>query len=168
MARHLDKRTANVGITAAMKEPLYTDKKFIIYEFPRIGYPGTVFMPTNVVPTIAPKGGHLLESSIICEYEIFRERERLFKTVELMKQDVDDLFPRWQEKAIWIKPYFHWEEPARNPGREGIFRPGPKAPRIKGLYFTGDSVNSRALSGMECAADSAMICVQAILGRIPG
>jgi len=167
MVRHLDKRTANVGITAALREPLYEDKKFIIHEFPRVGYPGTIFMPTNIVPTIAEHGGHLLESSIICEYDSFRDREKLFRTVELMKQDLDDLFPGWQEQVLWLKPYLHWEEPARTPGREGIFRPGPKAPGIEGLYFAGDSVNSRSLSGMECAADSAMICVEEILGRIP-
>ncbi len=167
MVKHLDKRTANVGITAALEAPIFPDKSLVIYEFPRIGYPGTIFMPTNIVPTIAPQGGHLLESSIICEYEVFKDRERLFHTVELMKQDIEDLFPGWQEKALWIKPYFHWEEPARTPGREGIFRPGPKAPGIEGLYFAGDTVSSRSLSGMECAADSAMICVKAILGELP-
>ncbi len=164
---HLDKRTANIGITAGMKEPLYEDKKFIINEFPRAGYPGTVFMPTNVVPTIAPEGAHLLDSSIICEYDVGRDREQLFKKLEAMKEDVEEMFPGWQKKCEWIKPYFHWEEPARNPGREGVFRPGPKAPGIEGLFFAGDTVSSRALPGMECACDSAMICVQEILGELP-
>jgi len=166
-ATHLDKRTANIGISAGMNEPLYEDRKFIIHEFPRAGYPGTVFMPTNIVPTIAPKGAHLLDSSIICEFDIGRDRDKLFRKIDAMKQDVEEMFPGWQKKCRWIQPYFHWEEPARNPGREGVFRPGPKAPGIEGLYLAGDTVSSRSLPGMECACDSAMICVREILGELP-
>jgi hypothetical protein len=38
------------------------------------------------------------------------------------------------------------------------------APGISGLYLAGDTVASRALPGLECAADSAMRCAAAIIG----
>ena len=36
---------------------------------------------------------------------------------------------------------------------------------IDGLYFAGDTVSSRSLAGLNCAADSAGICVDAIIER---
>ncbi len=66
-----------------------------------------------------------------------------------------------------VKPYFHWVDPARIGGIHGKHRIGPKAPSIEGLYFFGDSVNSRVAPGMECACDSAEICATEILGKPP-
>ena len=85
-------------------------------------------------------------------------------TTEALREDLDEIFPGWQEQLLWSKSYFHWEEPARNPGREGVFRPDVKAPGVEGLYFTGDTIASRSLPGLECAADSAMLCAEEILG----
>ncbi len=84
-----------------------------------------------------------------------------------MKKDLHLWFPGWDKDAIWISTYFHYEEPKRTPGRAGKHRLGIKAPNIGGLYFAGDCYASRALPGLECAADSAMLCVKEILGTIP-
>ena len=35
------------------------------------------------------------------------------------------------------------------------------------IYFTGDTVSSRAFPGLEIAADSAIICTREILGELP-
>ena len=95
------------------------------------------------------------------------DRDRLRKAVQAMKDDLEEMYPGWEKKAEWIRPYFHWEEPARTPGRDGIFKPGPKSTGIEGLYLAGDCVNSRETPGMECASDSAMICARTILGKLP-
>ena len=86
---------------------------------------------------------------------------------ENLYKDLEELYPNWQKHALWQYTYFHYEEPKRTAGRAGKHRPGSKNPDIEGLYHTGDSVASRALPGMECASDSAMLCAKSILGEIP-
>ena len=158
--------TAIFGIYAGCREAFFEGKWFILTDSHRTGYPFVAFMETNVAPPLAPKGEHLFCCCSQCEPELIKveDRERLHKIFDLVKQDLEEMFPGWEGKCIWIKPYFFdFEEPARTPGREGVFRPGPKSPAIEGLYFAGDTVTSRALSGLECAADSAVKCANAIL-----
>ncbi|MDD5222930.1 MAG: NAD(P)-binding protein [bacterium] len=166
-AKNLNKLTYNLGFAAGMTEPLYTENMFIMTQLPRTKYPGTIFMASNLAPTLAPPGQHLLECSAIVGAEVASNREKLLKSIQLLKDDLNEMYPGWEKKALWVRPYFHFEEPARAPKCDGIYKPGPKAPKIVGLYFTGDSVNSRTAPGMECASDSAMICAEAILGKLP-
>ncbi|MFX0134078.1 MAG: phytoene desaturase family protein [Candidatus Hodarchaeota archaeon] len=164
---HLNLRTANLGITALLPKPVYEGKKFFMVTFPSINLPGSIFQPTNVSPRLAPEGKHLFESSIICNYEeIAKDNQLRYQMLEGMKKDLKKWFPNWDEDAYWISTYFHYEEPKHTAGRSGKHRPGNKAPGIEGLYFAGDCYASRALPGLECAADSAMMCVKEILGDI--
>jgi phytoene dehydrogenase-like protein len=160
---HLEHRTAIFGITSAVREPVYEGKYFVLTDGPRAGYPISGFMASNIAPQLSPEGEHLFEVCCQCEFELGEDRDRLRTTIEHLKKDLDEIFPGWEEKAIWTKSYFHWEEPARNPGRAGVFRPESRAPGVAGLYFTGDTVASRSLPGLECAADSAMLCAAEIL-----
>ena len=167
---NLRRTTAFFGIYAGCKEPLYSKKWWILMDSLQTGYPFAAFMETNVCPQLAPQGEHLFNCCYLCEPELSEaeHRERLHKLFELARQDLEELFPGWEGKCIWVKPFFHkFEEPARTPGRAGIFRPGPKSPEIEGLYFAGDTVSSRALPGLECAADSAMKCADLILRTRP-
>ena len=163
MVENLEHKTAIFGITAAVREPVYEGKYFVLTDGPRAGYPISGFMASNVAPQLSPAGEHLFEVCCQCDFELGDDRDRLRATVEHLKQDLDEIFPGWQKRALWTKSYFHWEEPARNPGREGVFRPESRAPGVAGLYFTGDTVASRSLPGLECAADSAMLCAAEIL-----
>ncbi len=164
-ARGHDKKSANIGIVAGLKEPLYTDKYFYLSKLPRADMVSLTVMTSNAVPSMAPEGEHLLELVCITDYDICKNRELMHKTIEYMKEDLEEMLPGWEEKVIWLRPYFHWVDPARIVGIHGKNRIGPKAPGIEGLYFTGDSVNSRVAPGMECACDSAEICVKEILGE---
>jgi len=160
----VDRKTAIFGITAATSEPIYEGKYFVLTDGPRCEHPISGFMASNVAPSLSPEGEHLFEVCCQCDIELGDDRERLRRTTEALQEDLDEIFPGWQEQVLWSKSYFHWEEPARNPGRAGSFRPGVKAPGVEGLYFTGDTIASRSLPGLECAADSAMLCAEAILG----
>ena len=164
---HLNRTTAVFGITAALREPAYTEKYFLLTDARRAGYPLAGYMASNVAPSVSPAGEHLLELSCICDFGLGSDRERLREKVACMKEDEEEMYPGWESSAIWVKPYFHWVESARTPGREGVYRPGPAADFADGLYFTGDTVSSRALPGLETAADSAMICAREILGDLP-
>jgi phytoene dehydrogenase-like protein len=164
---HLARKTAIFGITAALHDPLYDEKFFVLTDGERCGYPISGFMASNVTPTLAPEGEHLFEVCCQCDFELGDDRSRLNETVERLEADLEEMFPGWRDGVIWQKSYFHWEEPARTAGRAGIYRPESRAPGVEGLYFTGDTVASRSLPGLECAADSAMICAREILGELP-
>ncbi len=161
--RHLGRKTALFGITASLREPLYPGKEFILTDAKRAEHPFAGFMASNVAPSLAPEGEHLFEACCQCDIELGGDRVELERRLDLLREDIDEMFPGWEGSANWIRTMFHWEEPARNPGREGVNRPGPVAPGASGLYFAGDTVSSRSLPGLECAADSAMICADRIL-----
>jgi phytoene dehydrogenase-like protein len=163
--RHVGRRTALFGLTASLREPLYSGKEFILTDAVRAEHPFAGFMASNVAPSLSPEGEHLFEACCQCDIELGDNPVELEKRLDLLRQDIDDMFPGWEDNANWITTSFRWEEPARNPGREGVNRPGAVAPGIAGLYFAGDTVSSRSLPGLECAADSAMICAEAVLTR---
>ncbi len=165
-AWNVEERTANLGLTALLSQPIDYKKALYMLDFPNVGYPGTIFMPSNVASNIAPKGQQLFEASIICDYSLKKDQQKIYHMREMLLKDLQILYPGWDKYAIWQNTYFHYEEPKRTAGRAGKNRPGSKAPNIEGLYFCGDSVASRALPGMECAADSAMLCATAILGDL--
>jgi phytoene dehydrogenase-like protein len=164
--KSLKATTAIAGMYAGFKEPIFEETWFILTYPPRSEYPFVAFMESNVEPSLAPAGEHLFLQISIVDRELGEpeNRERLHRFFELAKQDLEEWFPGWENKCLWVKPYwFDFEEPARTPGREGVFRLGPKAPGIDGLYFAGDTVSSRSLAGLNCAADSAGIRVDASL-----
>ena len=165
-ARHLRRRTAIFGITAAVREPLYDHRNFVLTDAPRAGHPMAAYMASNVAPAVSPPGEHLFEACCQCDYDAFKDRSLLAEHIELMKEDLSTMFPGWQDEVIWMNSYFHWVEPARTAGRIGVFRPDSAAPGIQGLWLAGDTNATRALPGLESAADSAITCSEQILAAI--
>jgi phytoene dehydrogenase-like protein len=165
-AWNVEERTANLGLTALLSQSIDDNKALYMLDFPNVGYFGTIFFPSNVASNIAPKGKQLFEASIITDYSLKKDQKKVYHMREMLYKDLQIIYPGWEKYVIWQNTYFHYEEPKRTAGRAGKHRPGSKAPNIEGLYFCGDSVASRALPGMECAADSAMLCAKAILGDI--
>lgn len=163
--RNLERKTAIFGITAAVREPLYSHKCFVLTDAPRAAHPLSAYMASNVTPSVSPEGEHLFEACCQCDFDMSKDKALLAKHIDLMKQDLDEILPGWQDEVIWINSYFHWVEPARTAGRTGTFRPDSKAPGVEGLWMVGDTNSSRVLPGLECAADSAMGCAEMILGR---
>lgn len=168
MCLHLDLQVCNIGFSMASKEPLIPEKKFIFADVPQkndVPLPLTILPTSVVVPPISLEGNHLTEFTCVCEPPFGTDPEKIKKTIGEIKEFVDKIFPGFEKKAIWTRPFFRWEEPSRSAGRMGKFRPGAKAPGIAGLFFAGDTANSRTVPGLEAAADSAMICAEAILGK---
>lgn len=162
-AWNVEMRTANLGLTAGLKKPVYDGKGLMMVDYPNVGYPGSIFMPTNICPNLAPAGNQLFEASIICDYDVRKDPQKLHHMMDMLYKDLQDWFPGWDSEALWIKNYFHYEEPKRTPGRAGRHRPGYTVDGIVGLYLCGDSIGSRALPGLECSADSGMACAGLIL-----
>lgn len=165
-AWNVSARTANLGLSAGLKKSVYQGRGLLMVDYPSIGYPGSIFMPTNVCPNLAPAGFQLFEASIICDYDIRKDPEQLHHMLAMLNKDLQTWFPGWDKEALWIKNYFHYEEPKRTPGRAGKHRPDYTAPGIYGLFLCGDSIGSRCLPGMECAADSAMNCAEIVLAKM--
>lgn len=165
-AWNVSARTANLGLSAGLKMSVYQGRGLLMVDYPSVGYPGSIFMPTNVCPNLAPPGCQLFEASIICDYDIRKDPEQRHHMLAMLQKDLQTWFPGWDKEALWIKNYFHYEEPKRTPGRAGKHRPGYIAPGIQGLFLCGDSIGSRCLPGMECAADSAMQCAEIVLARM--
>jgi len=165
-AWNVSARTANLGLTAGLKQSVYEGRGLLMVDYPSLGYPGSIFMPTNVCPNLAPAGCQLFEASIICDYDIRKDPEQLHHMMAMLNKDLQTWFPGWDKQALWIKNYFHYEEPKRTPGRAGRHRPDYTASGIQGLFLCGDSIGSRCLPGMECAADSAMTCAEIVLGTM--
>lgn len=162
MAKHLDRPATIFGISVGLREPLFEGRGFIMTDLPRTRHPFSAFMASNIVPTISPEGEHLFECCCQCAPGLGSNKPELEKYLALLRQDLEEMFPGWEEKSLWTWSYFHWVEAARNPGRDGVFRPGLKAPGIEGLYFVGDSTDSRLAPGLECASDSAMRAAEMI------
>ncbi len=73
---HLTLRTANLGITALVRKPVYEGKKFFMVEFPSINHPGSIFMPTNVCPTSLWKGSICLSPLLFAITRTWQKTKR--------------------------------------------------------------------------------------------
>lgn len=162
-----DKTTAIIGFWVASKEPILKEKWFVLTVSPRTNLPFVILPLSNLAPETAPKGVHFLNQVSLCELDLKYDPEKVYDTIELLKEDMDEYYPGWRDKVIWVRPYFFdFEETTHAPAEFGVFRPGPKAPRIEGLYFTGDTVNTMKPT-MEGTSESALICTKEILGKPP-
>lgn len=156
--------TSDIGFWIATKEPIFEEKWFVLQKSTRTSLPIVVLPLSNVSPEIAPKGMSLFCVVCMADPKLRGDREKVYELIELLKQDIDDLYPGWRDKVAWIRPYFFgFEQLCHMPTHWGVFRPGPKAPMVEGLYFTGESVNTY-LPTMEGTCESAIICAEEILG----
>jgi len=159
-----DRVTSDVGFWIASREPIFKEKWFVLTESRRTKLPIVILPLSNVSPEIAPPGVSLFVEVSMIDPKAREDRERVYAIIELLKQDMDDLYPGWRDKVVWIRPYFFgFEQLCHMPTHWGIFRPGPKAPMVQGLYFTGESVNT-GIPTMEGTCESAIICAEEILG----
>ena len=90
--RNLDCRTAIFGVTAALHEPLYPGRQFILADAPRAGYPFAGFMSSNVAPSLSPEGEHLFEACCICDADLGRDRARLAAANAALTEDLEEMF----------------------------------------------------------------------------
>ncbi|MBT8341742.1 MAG: NAD(P)/FAD-dependent oxidoreductase [Desulfatitalea sp.] len=157
------KKTAILGFWIGSRQPIIKEKWLVISKGDHSKLPFICLPLSNVVPEVAPEGYHLMNQISQVELDVETDKEKIYDTIELLKEDMDAHFPDWREKVAWIKPYyFHFEEVSHMPMQFGVFKQGPKAPKVEGLYFAGESVNTM-WSTTKGAADSALICAREIL-----
>jgi phytoene dehydrogenase-like protein len=155
--------TGLIGYMIGLTEPVVDPEKLCFFTALRTrhaGFPFQGFPASNFSPNVAPPGKQLLHTDIVCEHEEACNKFKRERLLDLMWEDVKEMFPGIEDKVEWRLPYYvdGCDGLARKPGLVGNFKPGLKAPGIPNLYFAGDTyvgrglaINGAALSGMRCA-----------------
>jgi phytoene dehydrogenase-like protein len=155
--------TGLIGYMVGLSEPVVDPQKlcfFTALKTRHAGFPFQGFPASNFSPNVAPPGKQLLHTDIVCEHEEACNKFKRERLLDLMWEDVKEMFPGIEQKVEWRLPYYvdGCDGLARKPGLVGNFKPGLKAPGIPNLYFAGDTyvgrglaINGAALSGMRCA-----------------
>ncbi len=155
--------TGLIGYMIGLSGPVVDPEKlcfFTALKTKHAGFPFQGFPASNFSPNVAPPGKQLLHTDIVCEHAEASDRFKRERLLNLMWEDVKEMFPGIEERVEWRLPYYvdGCDGLARKPGLVGNFKPGLRAPGIPNLYFTGDTyvgrglaINGAALSGMRCA-----------------
>lgn len=120
---------------------------------------------TNLSPSKAPEGKHLMETISFIHGEEIRNRKKVNLHVSSMMDFLKSNFSGFEESIEWgifmasdaLCPV------AEAPRQVGNSRPDVRSP-IKGLYFVGETVKCWG-STVDAAAHSALLCLSAIVGK---
>ncbi len=159
--------TGLIGYMIGLSEPIVEAGKrcfFTALRTRHAGFPFQGFPASNFSPSVAPEGKQLLHTDIVCEHAEASDRFKRKRLLDLMWEDVKEMFPGIQDKMEWRLPYYvdGCDGLARKPGLVGRFKPGLQAPGISNLFFAGDTYQGRGLA-TNGAARSAMLCADLIL-----
>ncbi|NVM24484.1 MAG: NAD(P)/FAD-dependent oxidoreductase [Desulfobacterales bacterium] len=159
--------TALVGYMIGLSEPIIDPKKrsfFTALKTRHSGFPFQALPASNFSPDVAPEGKQLIHTDVVCEHPDVADKFKRERILNLMWEDIKEMFPGVEENLEWRLPYYvdGCDGLARKPGLVGNFKPGPKAPGIPNLYFAGDTYLGRGLA-TNGAARSAMLCADLIL-----
>jgi phytoene dehydrogenase-like protein len=155
--------TGLIGYMIGLSAPVVDPAKlcfFTALKTKHAGYPFQGFAASNFSSGTAPEGKQVLHTDVVCEHPEASDKFKRERILNLMWEDVKEMFPGIEEKVEWRFPYYvdGCDGLARQPGLVGKFKPGLQAPGIPNLYFAGDTyqgrglaMNGAALSGMKCA-----------------
>lgn len=159
--------TGLIGYMIGLSEPVVEPKKrcfFSALKTKHAGLPFQGFPASNFSPRVAPDGKQLLHTDVVCEHSDASDKFKREKLLDLMWEDIKEMFPGIEGKLAWKLSYYvdGCDGLARRPGLVGKFKPGLKAPGIPNLFFAGDTYLGRGLA-TNSAARSAMLCADLIL-----
>jgi len=159
--------TGLVGFMIGLSEPVVDPDKLCFFTALKTGrakLPFQAFPASNFSPAVAPKGKQLLHTDIVCEHREAADKFKRERLLNLVWEDIKDMFPGIEGKTEWRLPYYvdGCDGLARKPGLVGNFKPGLMAPGIPNLFFAGDTYVGRGLAA-NGAARSAMLCADIIL-----
>ena len=159
--------SASMGYTIGTKVPLFDDKCYLsAWRVPGLGMPLQILGHTNFDDTIAPPG-HMIAFMGACGTPAqvgdaaFRK-----KTLDQFWVVLNRMFPNMESNLVWKQDGFTIgiDGLSRSPGMTGRYRLPVELSEVPGLYFSGDCYLGRGV-GMNTAASSAVICVDAILSK---
>lgn len=164
--------TGLIGYIIGLSEPVVEPEKrcfFTALKTKHAGFPFQGFPASNFSARVAPEGKQLLHTDIVCEHAEASDRFKRQRLLDLMWEDVKEMFPGIETRMEWRLPYYvdGCDGLARKPGLVGNFKPGLSAPGIPNLFFAGDTYVGRGLAA-NGAARSAMLCADLILETLKG
>ncbi|MEN8246290.1 MAG: FAD-dependent oxidoreductase [Thermodesulfobacteriota bacterium] len=159
--------TGLIGYVIGLSEPVVDPQKLCFLsalKTKKTGLPFQGFPASNFSPDVAPEGKQVLHTDIVCEHAEASDKFERNRLLNLMWEDIQEMFPGIDNKVEWKIPYFvdGCDGLARKPGLVGNFKPALTAPGISNLFFAGDTYIGRGLAA-NGAARSAMHCADIIL-----
>jgi phytoene dehydrogenase-like protein len=159
--------TGLIGTMIGLSEPVVNPEKrcfFTALKTTHAGFPFQGFPASNFSPQVAPEGKQLLHTDIVCEHTEASDPFERRRLLDLMWEDIKEMFPGIESKVEWRLPYYvdGCDGLARKPGLVGRFKPELTAPGVPNLFFAGDTYQGRGLA-TNSAARSAMMCADLIL-----
>jgi len=164
--------TGLIGFMIGLSEPVIDPKKLCFFsalKMKHAGYPFQACPASNFSDQVAPSGKQLLHTDLVCEHAEASDKFERERLLNLMWEDLREMFPGIEEKVEWKLPYYvdGCDGLARQPGLVGNFKPALKAPGIPNLYFAGDTYLGRGLA-INGAARSSMKCADLIMKDMKG
>jgi len=162
--------TGLIGYVIGLSEPVVEPEKrcfFTALKTNHAGFPFQGFPASNFSPHVVPEGKQLFHTDIVCEHAEASDRFKRQRLLNLMWEDIKEMFPGIEKKVEWRLPYYvdGCDGLARKPGLVGRFKPDLRAPGIPNLFFAGDTYVGRGLA-TNGAAKSAMLCADLILKNL--
>lgn len=160
---------STIGTNFIMAEPVLKDTYHrVAFELPISKLPHQCSVVSASDPTVAPPGrewisaagGYLRES-------VRRDRSKIEAAFEAMEEDFKLIYPEIYQGRILAKRrrfILVTDGLRRSPFYTGRHRLPHRAPGVGGLFFTGDTVQSRGV-GIDMAARSGILCAGAVLER---
>jgi hypothetical protein len=140
-----------------------------------------IFFISNITESVSPRGEYLVLVGTPVSYEDAAKSENIVRISELMKNDLQEIYPHFRQSLIWERP-MAWqlvESVVKEPGLvwkqkmphevsyvKGLFFGDSthEVSYVKGLFF-GDSTVSYGI-GTDSAAHSAMLCYPKIMSYL--
>lgn len=162
--------TGLIGFMVGLSEPVTDPEKLSFLSALKTrhaGFPFQACFVSNFSNNVAPEGKQLLHSDIVVEHEEASDKFKRQELLNLMWEDLKEMFPGIEEKTEFKIPYYvdGCDGLARKPGLVGKYKVALQAPGIPNLFFAGDTYIGRGLA-INSAAQSAMKCADLILKRL--
>lgn len=134
------------------------------------GFEHDVYMCWNIQsqsdPSCAPGGKHLFTAYAPVTEKEARDKKLMAKACRLITDYLERRYTGFQESVDWALFPTSWklEGVAKSKTQAGTLKAPVKAPGVKGLYFTGDTVKGYGVA-MDCACAAGLICASEITGQ---
>jgi hypothetical protein len=125
-----------------------------------------IFFISNITESVSPRGEYLVLVGTPVSYEDAAKSENIVRISELMKNDLQEIYPHFRQSLIWERP-MAWqlvESVVKEPGLVWKQKMPHEVSYVKGLFF-GDSTVSYGI-GTDSAAHSAMLCYPKIMSYL--
>jgi len=160
--------TCTMGINFFMAEPVMKDTHHrVAFSLPHSKLSHQCSVVSASDPTVAPPGREWISvGGGYLNEEERADRSKINAAFEALEEDLKVMYPQvFKGRVLARARRLAWviDGLKRSPYYTGRHRLPHKAPRVHGLFFAGDTVQTRGC-GIDAAARSGVLCAAAVLG----